>query len=627
MKKSTAIVAGITKDYTFALANTLIGLKKYNKKFWDDIIVFHDGIDKKEQKAIQSIIEVRFIDVSDLESFQKITSANIKTLEKYSIATFYRYECFKLLDEYKKIIWTDVDILIQKDISKICSYADETGLALPRDLNDFTVASSLSKIIPEYNMFHHLWDVGIMVLSDKLKNYSEIHDWCFDATIKYQENLLWPDLAIINLMIQDFSLDIEEVDIKKYQCYIGSEDVGDAAIVHAYGDKKFWNDVDLFRNFPEWEQNAIKWNKTLYQEYKDTLPEISCIMSTVDRYEFLEESINSILAQSYPNFELEIVVMEGAKNQTKIEKIINNFHDERIKILKNKEKLGFSDSLNMCIESARGKYLARIDDDDIAAPTRFFEEKVFLDEHPSVGIVGSKIQIFGKSSGIVYVHADPALNRAQTLVGTPLMHPTVMMKKSMLDKYGLRYNRDYFAEDYELWSRAVYCFDIANIQKVLCFYRSHDNQITNSTINGNEEKIHSCHKRIMQNQLKSQLNITLTDNELEMIQFRKDRTRYITDQEGLDLLRKSAVQKIYEANKSKNIFDETSLATILLSSGETFEKEPEPKTKSISKKVVRKLINPVYGRLMDRIENNIVVPHIEDLRLELKKKEESKNEK
>ena len=97
MKKKCALVFGITNNYLFALANTLIGLKKNNKIFWDDIIVYVDTITDAEIKWINEIVPTKFVKVSS-EDYKNLKS---KAIEKYSIAAFYRYECFKLLDEYK----------------------------------------------------------------------------------------------------------------------------------------------------------------------------------------------------------------------------------------------------------------------------------------------------------------------------------------------------------------------------------------------------------------------------------------------------------------------------------------------------------------------------------------------
>ena len=90
-------------------------------------------------------------------------------------------------------------------------------------------------------------------------------------------------------------------------------------------------------------------------------------------------------------------------------------------------------------------------------------------------------------------------NKIITLFRTPFVHPTVMMNKELLDKYNLRYDANYFTEDYELWSRAVACFPVSNINEILLKYRSSKVALTSGK---NELKIHDSHKRIVDYQLK-----------------------------------------------------------------------------------------------------------------------------
>ena len=237
-KKNVALVFGVTSDYVFALANTLIGLMRHNKKFWDDIIVYHDGVSEEDMDNINSIVDVKFIDLSEAGHFKKITESGIKTIEKYSIATFYRYECLRLLKKYHRVIWNDVDILIRGDISGLLSYGSENGVAFSMAESGFIMGSSVRKIMDEYKMFVPLWNVGIMVLTDKLKNFEEVCDWCIEATDKYKDELLWPDLAVLNLALQRFDITPENIEADKYVCLPTSKFVDKAAIIHAYGDKK-----------------------------------------------------------------------------------------------------------------------------------------------------------------------------------------------------------------------------------------------------------------------------------------------------------------------------------------------------------------------------------------------------
>lgn len=638
-KKNVALVFGITKDYVFALANVLVGLKKYNKQFWDDIIVYHDGISSFEQKSVNRITKVKFIDLSESKKFEEIANSHIKTMQKYSVATFYRYECLRLLDDYHKVIWNDVDIIIQGDISGLLGYADKTGVAFSMANSNFVVGSSLKHLIFKYEMFKPLWNVGIMVLSDKLDDYQKIYNWCMESTVLYDKDLVWPDLAVFNLMIQEFGIEPENINPDKYVCLPTSDLADKAMIIHAYGDKKFWNSLEYFKKYSEWIDNAIRWSKLAFEDEKNELPLVSCIMSCYERYDYLKESINSLLAQTYPNFEI-IVVLEKSKNQSKIAEVLKEIGDSRIRIIKNKEKLGFAASLNVGIGAANGKYIARMDDDDLANPCRFAIQVKYLEEYKDVGIVGSDMLVFGRDSGVASSFEQDEFIKASTLFGTPFKHPTVMMRKSLLDKYNLRYDPDYFTEDYELWSRAVYLFKVANIPKPLVYYRSHANQATSSDTNNNELKIHNSHKRIMRNQLKKYLDLELSDNEIEMIQARKSYMFNVLDEAGLLELRKKTVAKVLRANDAKHFYDKVALEyTIGLGQPQGIENGVDIQItnnrmkkylKPVLKPIIKPFAKPIYGRLADRLET-IMANRDEMLRLDLQgqideiKKERKKN--
>ena len=619
-KKDIALVFGITKDYVFALANTLIGLKKHNKTFWDDIIVYHNGITELEQKCINKILPVKFTDLSKEEHFVEIAKSNVDVIDKYSVAAFYRYECLKLLDNYSQVIWNDVDILIQSDISELVNYGKQSGLAFSLALPNFVVGSSLKKIIKKYKMFAPLWNDGIMIVTDKLSKYHEMYDWCINATREYKDFLLWPDLAIFNLMIQEFDIIPENISREKYVCLPTSDNAGKASIVHAYGDKKFWNNLPYMKKFPEWVKNAIKWSKTLHKEKSiSSLPLISCIMSCYERYDYLLEAVDSILAQSYANFEI-IVVLEKSSEQSDIEKVLKSLKDDRIKIIKNTKKLGFPASLNVGIDAAKGMYIARMDDDDISLPCRFATQVKFMEKNNDIGIVGSAMVVFGQENSFAPVFCDSEYLKASTLVESPFKHPTVMMRKNLLDKYKLRYDPDYFTEDYELWSRAVYDFPTANIPEALVCYRAHNQQATSSGTNSNEQKIHTSHKKVMAKQIEKYLGLRLTDNELELLQTRKGYNDAIPDKNGIARLKKKAVEKIIEANRKSGVYDNEILAYILgKRDNGVFETINPHNTenpssnelavssyKKILKSAVMPIVKPFYARLVDRMEKKMI---------------------
>jgi glycosyltransferase involved in cell wall biosynthesis len=205
-------------------------------------------------------------------------------------------------------------------------------------------------------------------------------------------------------------------------------------------------------------------------------PFISVVLPVYNAALYLDEAIQSILNQTFTDFEL-LIFNDASTDDS--DKIIRSYSDSRIIYEKMDSHSGLVLLLNKGLEQAKGKYIARMDADDICMPTRFEEQVAFMESNPIVGICGTWFENFGKLSGIV---KQPILEEEVQLSffsGTPLGHPTVMMRRSMLEQFHLRYNNDFlYNEDYELFERASAHFAIINIPKVLLQYRKHSTQIT-----------------------------------------------------------------------------------------------------------------------------------------------------
>lgn len=247
-KKNCAIVLAATGNMAFALANTLIGLKKYSPNLADDIIVYEQGFNDKDKRIINGIIPVKFIDYK----FFLQSDINQKQINTFTSLTYARYECFDLLNQYKNVIWLDIDILIQKDISGIIEYAQETGISACKEKE--LVRINFTKPIEGYKMDIPNYNAGILILSDKLLHYEKLKEWCYKTTEKYKDFLCFADQGIIALMNQEFNFNINPLP-DLYNYYILFEDASNAFIIHLYGPQKFWNFFDneeWFKNHQEW---------------------------------------------------------------------------------------------------------------------------------------------------------------------------------------------------------------------------------------------------------------------------------------------------------------------------------------------------------------------------------------
>ena len=204
-------------------------------------------------------------------------------------------------------------------------------------------------------------------------------------------------------------------------------------------------------------------------------PQISVIMAVYNGEKFLEEAIGSILKQTFSNFEF-IIIDDGSEDTSL--KIIKNFKDKRISILENNKNIGLSASLNKGIKLSKGKYIARMDADDISLPERLEKQYNFMERNPNIGIVGTGYHLINESGERMgtYIYPDnPVTIHWKLLTGPVFPHPTVMMRKKVLIENNLSYNEEYFVtQDYELWCRIIQFTEGSNFPEALIQYRHHD---------------------------------------------------------------------------------------------------------------------------------------------------------
>lgn len=203
-------------------------------------------------------------------------------------------------------------------------------------------------------------------------------------------------------------------------------------------------------------------------------------MSVYNSEEFLVESITSILHQNYQNFEL-IIIDDGSTDNSK--EIIGSFDDRRIINIFNIKNMGLAASLNRALEIATGKYIARMDADDLCMKNRLTVQVNFLEKRKDVDICGgfvSRINTIGKT--FKRISTVPIRNKCIKACGIfspQLFHPTVVFRTSFVEKNKVRYNESFKkTQDFELWSSLIFESDVrfANIPKVLIKYRDIENK-------------------------------------------------------------------------------------------------------------------------------------------------------
>lgn len=211
---------------------------------------------------------------------------------------------------------------------------------------------------------------------------------------------------------------------------------------------------------------------------------ISVILPVYNGVHYLQAAIESILKQSYSNFEL-IIINDGSTDDS--ERVINLFSDSRIRYYQ-QNNCGLSATLNRGIELAKGAWIARQDQDDVSFPNRLELQFTFLEEHPDYAMVGSLAEIFIDNERVERMLCPPSADgeiRAGLLFYNYFVHSSVMAKKSVLESEG-GYSTDPIRqppEDYELWSRIARKYKVANLPVTLLTYREVASSMSHSRKN------------------------------------------------------------------------------------------------------------------------------------------------
>ncbi len=197
-------------------------------------------------------------------------------------------------------------------------------------------------------------------------------------------------------------------------------------------------------------------------------PIISVILPVRNEEKYIKSTIDSILSQSFADFEL-LVINDGSSDTTK--RILEEymFKDKRVRIIDNLVSIGVANSLNKALEAARGKYIARIDAADTAERLRFQKQVEYMEASQETFILGSWAYIINDKKELIAEWKTPAEITDKILYKkNGAVHPTVLIRKDLFNKIG-NYNPFYKrAEDYELWARAVKNkLKIKNLQEFL----------------------------------------------------------------------------------------------------------------------------------------------------------------
>ena len=229
-------------------------------------------------------------------------------------------------------------------------------------------------------------------------------------------------------------------------------------------------------------------------------PKVTVFMAAYNAENYINESIESILSQTFEDFEL-LIVNDGSTDRTV--EVINQFTDPRIRLIHNAKNEGLVYTRNVALKEARGDYIAVLDSDDLAVPDRLELQYSFFLQHPEVALCGGHgtvINQLGKplaDNRLIVPIGNDTIKMTMLFLNT-YVNSSVMYKTDILRALG-GYNDFAPAEDYELFIRIADKYPVANIDSVLVKYRDHENNTSSKQADISKTKVYDIKKIQLQN--------------------------------------------------------------------------------------------------------------------------------
>ena len=209
-------------------------------------------------------------------------------------------------------------------------------------------------------------------------------------------------------------------------------------------------------------------------------PLVSILMPVYNTAPYLREAMDSMLSQTFTDFEL--IVLDDCSPDNAVE-ILDTYDDPRIVRYRGEHNVGLANVLNVGMDMARGKYIARMDSDDRSLPDRLQVQVAYLESHPEIDLCSCGMQLFGESDAVWVRSTDPERVKVEALFYSPILHASSVWRRERFDERGLRFRQEMVpAEDYDMWCRALAGgLQLVNIPEVLYEYRIRPGQATEDT--------------------------------------------------------------------------------------------------------------------------------------------------
>ena len=287
------------------------------------------------------------------------------------------------------------------------------------------------------------------------------------------------------------------------------------------------------------------------------MPMVSFLMSNYKTPPaYLRRALDSMLAQTMTDFEA-VIINDGVKDESYEVLLEYAAKDDRIRIIENEQNLGLAASLNRGIDACKGKYIARMDTDDICYSERLALQTEYMEAHPDVMFAGAWADAFDRDENTVIKEWHPVMcsheeYRIRLLFSNEplLVHPSVIFRKDFLQKNDLRYSEDEryrYSEDYEMWTRCADRGKPGILERPVLKYRmsGDSNQIT--VLHAKEMEI--CVKNVYVHLLR-RLDIELTQ------EFYPLHLRLLADRKPYDIRYKTWMNMLLKQNKKYKIYDQ-----------------------------------------------------------------------
>lgn len=284
---------------------------------------------------------------------------------------------------------------------------------------------------------------------------------------------------------------------------------------------------------------------------------LSVVMPTYNDAAYLRQAMDSILSQTFSQFEF-IIVNDGSTDNT--EEIVRSCNDSRIRYFRNEVNKGNAYTRNVGMSKATGRYIAIMDSDDISLPDRVGLQIDYLEKHPEIDILGGAVEFFDeKVSYIKHFPSSPEFTKAFLFFKNAMFQPAVMFRRDMWERYKLSYNPEREnMEDYDLWFRAAMAgAKLSSLNQIVLKYRVSETQLSHaSNLEGRNRMLKDFFKERLR-----LLHIDLPEDEFYLLHS-FIRGRITVNDERYKLL-KNNLDGLEKANRQYKLFDHTAFKAVL----------------------------------------------------------------